>query len=868
MRWACPEGWRSTRVAGLQTCEPGSEWPNATTRCPEGWRLDGPPAPRCDPFPGPEETTCPDARVRLPGQSLCGPVGSPCPVGRFSERIIEGPVVFVASRDEPSTPFGDGTSPERPLAGLQGLDLGSLEEGTTLSLGRGRFDLVVGAALADDLSWVGACASETELIVQAAGADGALRVRSAHSAFRDLSIRGALRFEGGRVELEGVSIRGGTGPVLSVRDRAWVEVDTVIVSQGPSPTSSTPLVVVEDGELDATGLSVATEGGGGILVTGPTSRLLLHRSVLRGPEIPGGSPVWGGTVLDGAQAEISESAVVGFSEGGIVAREATTELTQVAFQRSSSGFGVVASQGATVALQAGWLEHVGPFALAAEGEGSRILVSETSVRVSGSGDFGNRGVARVEGGARLEARQVDVDFQEEVGADGLDLVGPGSVADLSDVRIRGARVGLVAWLGARADATRLVIDDVRDIGLIAAERDTTIISEHLRVGRSPAAVVTDEQVPLVSAGFGAELSLRFADLRLGRDRGLEVDSDASAVLEDVRLVETSESGARAVLLVLDGARVDGRGVGVVAPAEFIGIALRQGSEATLEGVEVRPSTDGAMERAIVLQEGSAASLRFASVRGGIDVRSSALEAVDFVHLLESEANIDVRAESSIVLSRFQLRRRSSSPSVWLDRSEGSFIDGLISEPSIAEVGGEPFLVTNRSQTSLRRLSAVMAGSGGILAEAGGLTARDVRVDSARSALELRPGTRAELERFSASGTRGIGIRAISATLHLADTAVIDTEIADCYSQGTCAVGGGVGIEIERPGDGSTLRNLRVERAGGCGLLLTAAPIQTSAVGISRSRVALCARRMTEGDVGQVLLSLSTRANDRVIEVEF
>lgn len=189
---AWPEGW----------CPPAPPEPPVLPdwNCPAGWTaVDGPSVPdlptsaqgrACEPPPLPAE--CPEGEMPLVGQSQCVPIGHACPSGEWhSEDMMrgfvegfEGPVLYVA---EGGSDRNSG-SRDAPFASVQAA-VDAAGSGSIIAIGAGEFDGT--SFLPLRVAIVGQCVSQTTL--RSFDNDPSLGTVSINA--RGVALRG-LRFAG------------------------------------------------------------------------------------------------------------------------------------------------------------------------------------------------------------------------------------------------------------------------------------------------------------------------------------------------------------------------------------------------------------------------------------------------------------------------------------------------------------------------------------------------------------------------------------------------------------------------------------------------------------------------------------------------
>jgi hypothetical protein len=482
---------------------PMSPAPAVLTPCAPGFRevVDGE-TTICDPYPESGPESCEPGEAHFPGGGGCESIGEPCPAGDFAEALPADTIYVQAG----AAAGGDGSA-AAPYDGLGRVSWTSLGSGATVALSKGSFEGSL--PLKAGVTVVGACAAETTLTGVDAPVASVVTVTSSGdpAVVRNLTIRGAPQYgvgvSGGRsIRLEGVHIDGVLGLGVNVFEAETViELSDVVVSstvpnagalgrginiesgahlnasrtvvddctdlgvaiqaasasltnvavrgtkpQPISPFDGAAILVAMSSQIEATGLYLEDNIGGGLTLTDGGSSATLEEVLVRntsvqprGLEIGVAIQAQIGARLTGSRIALLSNQRVGLA---VIGDGATAVLSDVfiadtlSSQRSmNDGYGLWAEQGASI-------------------EAERVVVARARDVAVGCSDDARLSVT--------DLTVMDTLAQEADEAGGYGLVAQtGAEAELERFSITTSLgVGMVSIQGGRIDATDGRIVDV------------------------------------------------------------------------------------------------------------------------------------------------------------------------------------------------------------------------------------------------------------------------------------------------------------------------------------------------------------------------------------------------------------------------
>jgi hypothetical protein len=564
--WLSPDGTVALDIA-----------PPELTPCPPGHRPVSDPGGvvTCDPYPEGGPAACPEGLAHFPGEPGCAPIGSPCPAGDFPDDLPPGTVHVLAG-----AAGGDG-SRDLPYGRIADA-LGGAAAGSTIAVGRGRYDELV--TVTGDVTLRGACVAGTTL--QATASDpqeSVLEVRGAAVVVRDLTIadspRGAARATGAGSELtlEGVVISGCEVAAVYGARGAALTARTVVVRDTRARASDGMLgrgLGVESGATAAVS-RVLFEGNrdAGVSVLGPRSSVELSDVVVRDTEsrASDGGGGRGLSVQGEGRAEVRRALFERNREIGIYVSNAgtTAELIDVVVRATrgragdaGGGRGLVVQSGATVAASRMVLEQNRDVAVSVAHAGTVLMLTDAVVRDTegqvSDGTFGR--ALGVQSGARAVVIRAVLERNHELGVYAADA---GTRVELTDLVVRDTESqtsdgtsgrGLAAQDGAAVVVQRALFERNRDLGIAAAGPGTSAELADVLV-RDTAARASDGGFGRgLAAQEGATLLVSRALIERNHDVGISVHQPGTtAELTDVVVRDTESQPS-------DG--LGGRGLGV------------------------------------------------------------------------------------------------------------------------------------------------------------------------------------------------------------------------------------------------------------------------------------------------------------------
>ncbi|MEO0323764.1 MAG: right-handed parallel beta-helix repeat-containing protein [Myxococcota bacterium] len=491
--WACPAGWRRVAPTGLR------------------------PSTVCQPFAGERASECAAGELHLPGEAGCRSPGRACPVGTFPNTADLGGATRLHV-DPAATPGGDG-SLGAPFASLA-TAASAASSGDWLVLAKGLH--AAPTSWPSGVSARGACAAETVVTTLSGTAVIAAGAPSANLTLEDLTLGPSplpgLTLEGGAgiVALRGVVVTGTVGvAALVARGGTLVGEDLLVAGTRSSPGARAGAGLLASMGADVTlrRAELRDNQNAGAVVASGTARL---EDVLVRDTLPEPGSFMFGRALDFFDSNATLTNVVlednradGLHAVGGANVEASSLVVRGTRSRESdglSGWGVRVAAESDVSVLGGLIEGNQGAGLGAEGAGAMLTASDVVVReqrgVTATGETGHGLLVNQSGAATVE-RAV---FRANRSA------------------------GVLALNASRAELTDVTVDFTE-----TNELD-----------------VPTEGFGVASAG-GSTLTLRRAYVADNVSTSAVVQSDATLVLEDVRLVGAFPDGL-----------AGGRGVEVVS----------------------------------------------------------------------------------------------------------------------------------------------------------------------------------------------------------------------------------------------------------------------------------------------------------------
>lgn len=526
----------------------------STGPCPPGWssRMRGS-IERCAPWDA--EPVCAASSIALPGERACVPVGDGCPVGAWSPDLPAQGVTFVRA----GAVGGDGSA-ARPFGTLT-MAIERASEGQTIALARGVYELRDGAL--DDLSLVGACEEEVEIVSRGPGPALVLNGRSSLARLR-FRPEGAGIVSRGNATLEQVRIEGAKAFALHVaqgelqahrlllRNTEAVSEDTFgLLVEAEATIERSALLQIED-------MGIAVRAGG---------RLTLRDSVVADGRPRSRDGKYGtGLVLDYGEAYLERAVFARNREVSVLAREGA-KLTMIdtvvmdtisAPGEGTTGYATLISADAQAELRGVWLNGQEADGLSAIGELARLSIERSVIEGAGAhglslylGATANAQSLAIlsaqDAGIRSDNGQLQAHSLLVEGATGACVIAEGGALSLRSAKLSGCALGLVATASATAELEQAVVQG-EGYGVVVTGGARASIQE-ARLSLSTV---------LVFAGGRATVQLRDLAMLGPSQRCLNVQGDAE----------------------VEGARLH------VERCDEVGVALLQG-RARLESIRVR-----------------------------------------------------------------------------------------------------------------------------------------------------------------------------------------------------------------------------------------------------------------------------------------
>ncbi len=484
--------------AGSTAAPPDLPWlddgvpPLELTPCPSGWRevTEGD-LTTCDPYPEGGPATCDRGEAHFPGEPGCRPIGDPCPSGEFATTLpTDVPIVYV---DDGAAPGGDGLI-GAPYAALAEVGWVSLAPGTVVALGKGSYAGVL--ALKPGTVVMGACVAETTLTGTTAPAVAVVSMtgRGDPATVRNLSIASppqeAVHLQNGyALSLAGVLIDRSPGYGASVLDSdSSLELsDTVIRdTQETSAGAGAALYVEGGGHITASRAILAGNQTIAVMLQDPGSEVTLSDSVVRETR----------SASDGTYGRAIQVTLGAHLDAS---RFLATENRDVAVQ--------LGDEGTTVTLSDAILRDTQPMADGTMGRGLEVT-----------------------SGGQLEATHLVLAGNRDVS---VLVSGSGAVATIADAVIADTQErevngkfghGLDVQEGARLEATRVVVQNSRDLGVFGTDPETTMVLTDMLVRDTHPKVMDDDYGWGIALELGASLE--------GHRLVIERSHDAAIVAKD------------------------------------------------------------------------------------------------------------------------------------------------------------------------------------------------------------------------------------------------------------------------------------------------------------------------------------------------
>ncbi len=748
--------------------------------CPAGWHMgalvDGPPGFPIDEVCGPPVAAPFDparpvgTAEACPAGALAGPEGG-CvePVAAACADVgapPEGPgTLFVDARADATG--ADGT-PERPFPSL-GAAMEAALPGATIRLAAGRYPEPV--TVGKDVTLWGRCPDEVfvgalvlgpgthttieglSVAPEAGDAGASVYLRGETSTLRRLRVHGeqgvALAHEAGTAALE--AVRLSSNAVECARQFSGQASWRAVVL---SPCAGIGAVLDAGTEADWRDVRIDGSTGFGILARGAVLRA--ERLTVAGSR-PGAAGAGEGLhVREGARVDVTDVVVrevaasalraVGVGSSVDARRLVLADARPEPLPQATHGWGVEASEGASVTLRAAVVDRVAGVGVVASGAATQVLLEDTLVRETvpqPDGRVAGKGVA-IEGEATAMLRRVRLESHLE---EALHVA-------------RGARVELD---GLAALDTRGRLDDGHDGWGIGVQTGGQVFGRDVRVGRA-------HEFGLHASGPGTRVELD----------GLVVENTARAAGEDGTAVGVFVR-AEAVLTLRGGLvrATDGRGIelggtgthaaltdvtvlgsgrlGNRQAPDAIGVAILGGASGDLERVRV---ADSRSANVVVGQAGSQLVARGLSLW---NAPPTVAEAGGAGLMVRAGGQADVADALFFGHALFALSVDDSGSGLSV---AGARIDGGSEEPSARARAGRGLEVGHGAQAQLTEVDLRRLGHPGVLSIEGAISLNrvgivDVGADGQDGyGVMVQSGGTVKLTDVAVRGARGVGLGAV------------------------------------------------------------------------------------------------------------
>jgi hypothetical protein len=552
--------------AGIAIAPPDIPWladgvpPIAFTPCPDGWReVETGGVTTCDPYPEAGPMECPSGEAHFPGEPGCAPIGEPCPSGDYADSLpADSPVVYVRA-DAPATgAMGTIDAPYATLGAVPWLSLA----GTTVALAKGSYEGTM--ALSPTTRVVGACVAETILTGAATPATAVVATRSAGEAayVGNLAIvappqAGVLTRHDQSLELEGVLVERAEAFAIGVSEvGSSVSARSLVVrGMGPDDLGRYGRAVWVESGARFEGSRLLFEDNREVAAFSTGGELVLSDVVLRATreQAADGTKGMGIAVQEGARLEATRLLVEGNLTAGVyisgsdaTISDAVVRGTREEARTRADGRGIGVQDGAS--LEASRLlvddnRGIGIGIWMSEMVASDLVVRGT--RGHATDGRGGRGIG-VEEGSRFEASELLVDDNRDVS-----LLAFASDVLVTDAVVRGTRErasdggggnGVDVENEARLEANRLLVDDNRSIGIGAYQASEVSLTDTLVRGTEP-----EEGTLFYGWGVHAQFSSRISGARVSidgaRELGLTAAGSSTVELDGVTIANVEQTAS-------------------------------------------------------------------------------------------------------------------------------------------------------------------------------------------------------------------------------------------------------------------------------------------------------------------------------------
>ena len=461
------------------------------------------------------------------GTQNCTSVGTPCPTGDWPEVLPEGTLIFVKPGGT-----GDGSSTTNPLGSIQAAVNGSVS-GSIIVLSKGIFTETLMIQRAVQI--IGACSRNT--LIDSSAITG--------SVDASLQITGA-----GDVQVENLTIRGPRRGIDVWATQSAVRLQGIIL----------------DGNQQV-----------GLLADGSGVNLSVEETIISNTQSAPGSGTGGRgiSLVMGAQLTLKKVLLDNNQDAAIATNHEGTTLqatdvvvlnTQSRALDGTRGYGLFITEKSHITLERAFLSHNQSgglkFASRATGDISDLSVVFTQGDEV-SGDFGS-GII-VSDGSVVSARRIHLDQNREVGLLIADADTSLTVEDAHISRTQGharsaiAGKGVEVRAGARLTATRMLLSENRELGLLVGQPGSMLTAEDLVIQHTQARDSDLEEGRGFSVQAEGQANITRAFLDANRSSGVVVTTQGVLDAQDLVVWNTlsslSQGRGGQGLSISDGGRV-------------------------------------------------------------------------------------------------------------------------------------------------------------------------------------------------------------------------------------------------------------------------------------------------------------------------
>jgi len=533
------------------------------TPCAEGWRDvvldDG--VTVCDPRPEGGVVTCDGVdEAHFPGEPGCTRVGTACPVGDLPEGLpTDVPIMYVLA----SAPDGGDGSLAMPYNRLGSTQIDRASTGGIIAIGKGTYDVGELAIYRDITLW-GACTAETILTSTVRhDFNGMVDLWTGNATIKNLRVSDPLRialsvYEPKTLRVEDVVIEGAHGAGLLAAN-GLLEMQNVVVRGTVPRSDGSSFGMRADPEAMVTVRRAVFEGNTdqGIMASGATVDLeqVVVRDIVSAAGVTVSVAGAFDATLTGRQVVVEGARDIGVfcSDGASCTFEDSfVGNAETTLASAGTGRGATSARDGHLTLRRTYLHGNNDVAMTTFNPGSTLLAEDVVVDDTGPDSTGWFGIAvSAEGDGQFTVRRALFVGNRDAAVNVDGFGGKSAFGELEDVTIRGtqprengnAGVGIRAWTVGRLVATRVVVEDHFESGImVTTPGSSAVLNDVVVRGVRPNS--RDGTM-----GFGIEVS-GGAQLEVNRVRvieasatGLIADGLGSELTgEDIEVIGTQPSG--------------------------------------------------------------------------------------------------------------------------------------------------------------------------------------------------------------------------------------------------------------------------------------------------------------------------------------